>query len=67
MRSWGVQYSDQTSRITGPQDKPEEVKSFKIDGESGERVVKVEIGMNSLVKGVKVFPRPHLHSFAIMC
>lgn len=35
-------------------DKMDEVKMFKIDGEGGERVVKVEIGMNNLVMGLKI-------------
>lgn len=55
MRCWGVKYSDQADKWTGPMDKMYEVKRFRIDGEGLERVVKVEIGMNSLVEGVKVF------------
>lgn len=54
MRCWGVEYNDGNGKKTGPQDKMYEVKVFEIDGENGERVVKVEIGMNSLVEGVKV-------------
>jgi len=54
MRCWGVKYTDESRKRTGPQDKMEDVRCFKVDGEGGERVVKVEIGMNSLVQGVKV-------------
>lgn len=55
MRCWGVSYTDNEGKRTGPQDKMEEVKTFKIEGQAGETVTKVEIGMNSLVQGVKVF------------
>lgn len=67
MRCWGVKYADGETKKTGPQDKMEEVRCFEIDGNSGERVVKVEIGMNSLVQGVKVclIPSPSISRIAL--
>jgi hypothetical protein len=57
MRCWSVDYNDGNGKKTGPQDKMEEFKVFEVDGEGGERVVKVEVGMNSLVEGIKVCSR----------
>ncbi|KAF8851868.1 hypothetical protein BDZ45DRAFT_131178 [Acephala macrosclerotiorum] len=54
LRCWGVKYAERQGKRTGPMDKMDEVKMFKIDGEGGERVVKVEIGMNNLVMGLKI-------------
>ncbi|KAE8450747.1 hypothetical protein EG329_005660 [Mollisiaceae sp. DMI_Dod_QoI] len=63
-RCWGVKYNigaedgneggTESGKRTGPQDCMSQVKMFRVDGEGGERVVKVEIGMNSLAMGVKI-------------
>ncbi|KUJ13318.1 uncharacterized protein LY89DRAFT_156806 [Mollisia scopiformis] len=62
MRCWGVSYNIEEGKRTGPRDKMDEVKMFKVDGEEGERVVKVEVGMNSLVQGIKVLFLTPSHS-----
>lgn len=54
LRCWGVKSADGEGKRTGPMDKMDEGECFEIHGEDGERVVKVEIGMNSLVMGLKV-------------
>ena len=53
-RSFGIHYQDGNSKLIGPADTLSETKIFEIDGRSGERITKVEIGMNSLPYALKV-------------
>lgn len=59
LKSLAVHYSNETSKVIGLQDMS--LKRFAIDGPGGERVVKVEVGMNSLPQAIKV-PAPHSHT-----
>jgi len=66
MRCWGVTFRDgdgDGGKRTGPQDKMDDVKMFAVDGERGERVIKVEIGMNHLVQGVKITTNKNRFAF----
>lgn len=60
LSAFAVHYDDGTTRRVGPgqsrdvAEVPEDAKMFAIDGPGGERVVKVEVGMNSLPMALKV-------------
>ena len=53
-RSLAIQLEDGSSKHIGPEAPSPNSKVFKIDGKGGERVTKVEIGMNSLPMAIKV-------------
>lgn len=69
LRSFGIHFSDGTEERIGPDDANEhDRKVFKIDGAGGEKIVKVEIGMNQLPLAIKVtqltslfLSSPYLH------
>lgn len=63
---FAVQYRDGGSKRIGIEDSGTENTTFNIDGKGGERITKVEVGMNSLPHAIKErFINPiELHGFA---
>ena len=57
--SFIIHYEDGSSRYIGRKVPGTENTMFNIDGQGGERITKVEIGMNSLAMGIKVSRGAH--------
>ena len=58
-RSFAVHFADGSETSIGPRDEVEGArKLFKIDGQGGEVVQKVEVGMNHLPMAIKVCKLP---------
>jgi hypothetical protein len=51
---FAIHYNDSTSKCIGIKNFSSESTVFKIDGEGGERITKVEVGMNHLPMAIKV-------------
>ena len=52
--SFTIHYEDWSSKYIGIEDPSTEYMRFSIDGEGGERITEVEVGMSSLAMAVKV-------------